>query len=187
MRFILQPWQLFFLILSGWVNREQQSMIEIQKAQIRILMQKMGRKRILLSDDQRRILAVKGKALGRKALFELTTIVTPDTILRWHRRLIAAKWDYSDRRRTHTGRPPISNDVVQLVLRFANENPTWGYNRIQGALANVGYQISDTSVGNVLKANGIEPAPLRRTTTTWKTFLKAHWDSIASIDFTTAY
>ena len=66
MRFVLQPWQLFFLILAGWVNREQQAMIEFQNAQIRILMQKMGRKRILLTDDQRRILAVKGKALGRK-------------------------------------------------------------------------------------------------------------------------
>lgn len=87
MRFVFQPWQLFFLILAGWINRKQQDVIEFQNAQIRILMQKMGRKRILLSDDQRRILAVKGKALGRKALMELTTIVTPDTIRRWHRRL----------------------------------------------------------------------------------------------------
>ena len=185
MRFVLQPWQLFSLILAGWINREQQEIIEFQNAQIRILMQKMGRKRILLSDDQRRILAVKGKALGRKALMELTTIVTPETIMRWHGRLIAAKWDYSDRRKSPPGRPPISNDVAQLVLRFANENPTWGYDRIQGALSNLGHQISDTTVGNILKENGIEPAPLRRKTSTWKTFLKAHWDSIASIDFTT--
>ena len=71
MRFVLQPWQLFFLILSGWVNRQQQKMIEFQNAQIRILMEKMGRKRILLTDEQRRVLAVKDKAL---ALFELTTI-----------------------------------------------------------------------------------------------------------------
>ena len=93
MRFVFQPWQLFFLILAGWINRQQQDIIEFQTAQIRILMEKMGRKRILLTDDQRRILAVNGKTLGRKTLTELTTIVTPDTILRWHRRLIAAKWD----------------------------------------------------------------------------------------------
>ena len=107
MNFVLLPWQLFFICLSGWVNRQQQEIIEFQNAQIRALMEKMGRKRILLGDDQRRVLAVKGKALGRKTLMELTTIVTPDTILRWHRQLIAKKWDYSDRRKTVPGRPPI--------------------------------------------------------------------------------
>ena len=89
------------------MNREQQAVIEFQNAQIRVLMEKMGRKRILLTDDQRRMLTVKGKALGRKTLMELTTIVTPDTIMRWHRRLIAAKWDYSDRRKNLPGRPRI--------------------------------------------------------------------------------
>ena len=185
MRFVLQPWQLLFLILAGWVNREQQAMIEFQNTQIRLLMEKMDRKRLLLTDDQRRTLAVKGKALGRKALMELTTIVTPDTILRWHRRLIAAKWDYSERRKNPPGRPPIPANITSLVLRFARENPTWGYDRIRGALLNLGHQISDTTVGNVLKANGIEPAPLRRRSTTWREFLKAHWDSIAAVDFTT--
>jgi len=93
MSFVLRPWQLFFLILFGWINRQQQEIIEFQNAQIQALMEKMGRKRILLTDDQRRVLAVKGKALGRKTMMELTTIVTPDTILRWHRRHIAEKWD----------------------------------------------------------------------------------------------
>jgi len=134
MNFILKPWQLFFLILSGWVNRRQQEIIEFQNAQIQALMDKMGRKRILLSDDQRRLLAVKGKALGRKTIMELTTIVTPDTILRWHRRLIAEKWDYSDRRHHAPGRPRVPDVVVQLVLRMAKENPTWGYDRIQRVL-----------------------------------------------------
>ncbi|MFT5854372.1 MAG: putative transposase [Verrucomicrobiales bacterium] len=148
-------------------------------------MDKMGRKRLLLTDDQRRVLAAKGKALGRKVLMELTTIVTPDTILRWHRRLIKAKWDYSDRRKKAPGRPPIPDEVAQLVLRTAKENPAWGYDRIQGALANLGHEISDTTVGNVLKEHGIELAPIRKQTTTWKTFLQAHWESIAAIDFTT--
>jgi len=185
MSFVLHPWQPFFLILSGLVTRKQQEIIDFQNAQIRILMDKMGRKRILLTDDQRRVLAVKAKALGRGALMELTTIVTPDTILRWHRRLIAAKWDYSDRRKKAPGRPSVPSEVARLVLRMAKENPTWGYDQIQGALANLGQRISDTTVGNIFRANGIEPAPTRKGTTTWKTFLKAHWDSIAAIDFTT--
>ena len=86
----------------------------------------------MLTDDQRRLLAVKGKVLGRKALSELTTIVTPDTILRWHRQLVARKWDYSERRRKKPGRPPLFDEVKQLVVRIAQENPTWGYDRIQG-------------------------------------------------------
>jgi putative transposase len=185
MSFVLRPWQLFFFILSGWVNRQQQEIIEFQNAQIQALIEKMGRKRILLTDDQRRVLAVKGKALGRKTMRELTTIVTPDTILRWHRRLIAEKWDYSDRKPKVPGRPPVPDKVTRLILRMASENPTWGYDRIQGALANLGHQISDTTVGNILRENGIEPAPERGHRTTWKTFLQAHWDSIAAVDFTT--
>lgn len=150
----------------------------------RIFAREAWQKRILLSDDQRRVLAVKGKALGRKALRELTTIVTPDTILRWHRELVAQKWDYSNKRKS-VGRPRLRQVIVDLILRLANESPTWGYDRIQGGLANVGYQISDTTVRNVLKAHGIEPAPERQRTGSWSTFLKAHWEVLAAIDFTT--
>ena len=115
---------------------------------------------------------------------ELTTIVTPDTILRWHRTLVAQKWDYTDRR-TSVGRPRVRQEIVDLVLRFARENSSWGYDRIQGALANLGHKISDQTVGNILKAHGIEPAPDRKRKTTWKTFIKSHWDVLAAIDFTT--
>lgn len=110
--------------------------------------------------------------------------MTPDTILRWHRELVAKKWDYSEKRQA-VGRPRIRQAIVDLILQFARENPTWGYDRIQGALANVGHHISDTTVGNVLKAHGIEPAPDRKRRTEWKTFLKAHWDVLAAIDLTT--
>ena len=184
MNVVLQPWQLLFAILSGWIHSRQQQIIEFQNDQLISLMKSQGKKRILLTDDQRRLLAVKGKALGRKTLRELTTIVTPDTILRWHRELVARKWDHSEKRKS-VGRPRIRQVIVDLILRFAKENPTWGYDRIQGALANVGYHISDTTVGNILKAHGIEPAPDRKRQTTWKTFLKAHWDVLAAIDFTT--
>ena len=185
MNFILQPWQLLVVILVGWVQRQQQAIIEFQNDQIKTLLAGQGKKRIRLTDDQRRRLAVKGKALGRTVLSEITTIVTPDTILRWHRELVAAKWDYSQKRQKQPGRPPVADVVTQLVLRMARENPTWGYSRIQGALANLGHQISDTSVGNLLKAHGVEPAPERKRKTSWKTFLKAHWDVLAAVDFTT--
>ena len=138
MSFLLQPWQLFFMVLASWVHREQQKIIEFYQTQLDAMMKAQGKKRILLSDEQRRLLAVKGKSLGRKALMELTTIVTPDTIMRWHRTLVAQKWDYSDRKNKQPGRPRIRQVIVDLILRFANENPTWGYDRIQGAVANIG-------------------------------------------------
>jgi len=117
-------------------------------------------------------------------LDELATIVTPETILRWHRELVAAYWDYRKRRKS-SGRPPVAQEIVELVLRMAKENPTWDYDRIQGALANLGHPFSDRTVGNILKAHGIEPAPDRKRQSTWKTLLAAHWDVLASIGFTT--
>ncbi len=185
MDFILRPWQLYLVILAGWINRQQQIVIDYLRTENQVLREQIGKKRILSTDDQRRRLAVKGKILGHKLLEEVGTLFTPDTILRWHRELVAQKWDYSDRRKNLPGRPRVRQVIVDLVLRFAKDNPTWGYDRIQGALANVGYHISDTTVGNILKAHGIEPAPDRQRTGAWSTFLKAHWDVLAAIDFTT--
>ena len=91
MKFVLQPWQLYLVFLAGWINRQQQIVIEYLRTENKVLKEKLGKKRILLNDDQRRVLAIKGKELGRKALTELTTIITPDTILRWHRQLVAQK------------------------------------------------------------------------------------------------
>ena len=184
MSFILQPWQLFCMVLASWVHREQQKIIEFYQAELKAVMDAQGKKRFRLTDNHRRLLAVKGKSLSRKVLMELTTIVTPDTIMRWHRTLVAKKWDSSDKRKC-VGRPRIRQVIVDLILRVARENPTWGYDRIQGALANVGYHISDQTVGNVLQEHGIEPAPDRKRQTTWKTFIKSHWDVLAAIDFTT--
>jgi putative transposase len=184
MSFVFRPWHLLALTAVGAAEQDYQRAVAYLMAENRVLKAKLGKKRILLTDDERRLLAVKGKELGRRALEQVATIVTPDTILRWHRELIAKKWDHSDKR-TSPGRPKVAKEVEELVLRMAKENPTWGYDRIQGALANLGHEISDTTVGNILKANGIEPAPERKKTTTWKTFIKAHWDVLAAIDFTT--
>ena len=184
MSFILQPWQLLFVILAGWVNEQQQQVIEYLRTENQVLKEKLGKKSILLSNDQRRRLAVKGKVLGRKRLEQIGTLFTPDTILRWHRFLVAGKWDYSSQR-TEVGRPRVRQEIVELVVRFAQENPTWGYDRIQGALANVGYHLSDQTIGNILQEQGIEPAPDRKRQTTWKTFIQSHWDVLAAVDFTT--
>jgi putative transposase len=184
MNFVLQPWQFLVVILAGWLHREQQEVIEFYQTQLEAVMKAQGKKRLPLTDHQRRLLAVKGKSLGRKALTELTTIVTPDTILRWHRTLVAQKWDYAERRKS-VGRPRVGHEIVELILQFSRENPSWGYDRIQGALANLGHKVSDQSVGNILKEHGIEPAPERKRQTTWKTFIKAHWAVLGAIDFTT--
>lgn len=138
----------------------------------------------MLNDEQRRRLAVKGKVLGRKMLHQVGTLFTPDTILRWHHLLVAKKWDYSHRRKS-AGRPTVEEEIVDLVLRIAKENPTWGYDRIQGALKNLGHDICDQTIGNILKRHGIEPQPDRKRQTTWKTFIKSHWDVLGAIDFTT--
>ncbi len=185
MNAVLHPWQFLLVGVAGWINRSQQDEIEYLQTENQVLREIVGTKRVLLNDDQRRRLAVKGKVLGLVRLRELAGIVTPETILRWHRQLVARKWDYSERREVKAGRPVIKPEIVDLVLKFARENPTWGYDRIQGALANVGHEVSDQTVGNILKANSIEPAPERKRQTTWGTFLKAHWDSLAAIDFTT--
>ena len=184
MNFVLQPWHLLLVILAGWINQQQQEVIESLRTENQVLKEAHGKKPIRLTDDQRRRLAVKGEVLGRKVLEEIATIFTPDTILRWHRQLVAQKWDYSHRR-GKVGRPRVSSEIAKLVLRMARENPTWGYDRIQGALANLGHRISDTTVGNILREHGIDPVPERKRQTTWKTFLKSHWDVLGVVDFTT--
>ena len=133
--------------------------------------------------DSMMISAAKGKQLGRRVLRELLTIVTPDTILRWHRELVARKYDGSDKRRP--GRPRIVDELRTLVIRMATENDGWGYTRIVGELAKLRYTISRSSVRRILKDQGMEPAPERLKHMPWSKFLKAHWDGFAAADFVT--
>jgi transposase InsO family protein len=172
------------LILAGWINRQQQQMIDYLRAENQVLREKLSGRRLLLNDRQRRLLAVKAKALGRELLEEVASAFTPDTLLRWHRLLVAKKWDFSHLTRK-CGRPQIASEVRDLVVHLATENPRWGYDRIRGALAVLGHRISATSAAKILREQGIEPAPQGKRKTTWKTFLKAHWDQLAAIDFTT--
>ena len=180
---VLQPWQLLLVSLAGWVNRHQQDVITYIQEENRILKGKLKGKRIRFTDDERRRLAVKGKALGRKILHEVASIVTPDTILAWHRKLIAQKWDYSNRR--GPGRPRVMTSIVELTARMAQENPNWGYTTIMGALANLGHEVARGTISNILREHGLEPAPQRSKRTPWSMFLKAHWDSVAAVDLFT--
>jgi len=168
-------------LVSGWVHRHQLIVIEFLQAENRMLKERLRGKRIRFTDEERALLARKAKAVGRKALLELDTIVSPDTLMRWHRRLVAQKWDFS--RRRGPGRPGIMREISQLIVRMAVDNPGWGYTRIQGALSNLDYKVGRGTVSNVLKRNGIEPAPERSKHTKWSTFLKAHWRVFAASDF----
>ena len=107
--------------------------------------------------------------------------MAPDTILRWYRELVARKYDGSARRQP--GRPPTAQEIVDLVLRMAEENPRWGYTRIRGALSNLGHEVGRTTIRRILKQHGVEPAPERRKRMPWATFLEAHWGAIAAMDF----
>jgi putative transposase len=176
----LSPVQVLLVTLAGWVNRHQQHVIEYLVEENRVLKGQLEGRRLRLTDDQRRRLAAKGRQLGRRVLRQVATIVTPDTILRWHRQLIARKWTFTPKR---PGRPRIMQEISSLILRMATENSTWGYTRIQGALKNLGHGVARSTVAKVLKAHGIPPAPDRPTS--WRTFLRAHWGAIAGADFFT--
>jgi len=173
----------FLLIAAGWVHRHQLIVIEFLQAENRLLKDRLSGRRIRFTDAERALLARKGKAVGRKALLELDTIVAPDTLLRWHRRLVAQKWNFAVRR--GPSRPGIMRHISELIVRMAQENPRWGYTRIQGALANLSHQVGRGTIANVLKRNGIEPSPERGRRTPWSTFLKAHWKVLAASDFLT--
>jgi len=138
-----------------------------------------------LQDAERKVLAEKGKPLG-KLLADVITMVQPETLLKWHRQLVAQKWDFSSRRHAKPGRTPVSVEVEQLVVQFARENPSWGYDRIVGALANLGYHISDQTVGNILQRQGLGPAPERKRHTTWAAFIRRHTAVLWATDFFTA-
>ncbi len=171
------------LTVCGWINRRQLLAIEYLREENRILRDQLGDRRIRLSDTQRRRLAQKGKALGRKALAELACIATPDTILSWYRRLIARKYDGSAN--ASVGRPRKANDIRELILRMAKQNPGWGYTRIVGALKNLGRDVGRMTVARVLAEHGIDPAPKRSKGMSWSEFLRIHWDGIAAADFFT--
>ncbi len=179
---MLQPWQILVTALAGWISRHQDTVIEYLREENRVLKQQLGHRQLRLTDDQRRRLAVRGKAIGRQALTEVASLVTPDTILCWHRQLIAEKWTH---KRRSPGRRRVMQLIEKLTIRMARENARWGYTRIQGALHNVGHRVGRTTIANILKRIGIDPAPERGKRMAWSQFLKSHWDVLAAADFFT--
>jgi transposase InsO family protein len=183
MRLALDPFRLLLISLAGWLNQCQQDVIDYLQEENRILREQHGGKRLRFNDDQRRRLAVRAKKLVWSMLHDLTTIVTPATLLAWHRRLIARKYDGSKQR--GPGRPRTRDEIQQLVVRMATENRDWGYRRIQGALANLGHEVARGTIANILREHGMEPAPQREGTTSWKEFLSRHREMMVAADFFT--
>jgi transposase len=181
MAIALDPIRFVLIALTGCMNQRQLQMIPARGEPCSARTAR-GR-RLRLTDDERRRLAAKAKGLGRKLLAEVAMIVTPETLLRWHRQLVAHKYDGSGKRRP--GRPRTAAEIEQVVVRMAQENRDWGYRRIQGALSNPGHKLARSTIADILARHGIEPAPERSRETTWKGFLGQHWELIVAADFFT--
>ena len=174
------PFQLLIAAVGGWLHREQADVIAFLREENRILKVRLAGQRLRFDDGERRRLGELGHRLGRRLLAQVATIVTPDTILRWHRELVARKWTY----RAGRGRPAgLQAHLRALVIRMATENPTWGYTRIQGALKNLGHRVGRSTIARILRAEGLPPG--RQRPMAWRTFVQAHWPALVAADFFT--
>jgi putative transposase len=171
--------QMLLVAFTSWLDRQERHALRYLIEENRVLRRQLQGRRLRLTEDDGRRLAARAYRVGRRALRQIATIVTPDTLLRWHRQLIARKWTY----RTRPGRRGALAEIRRLVVRMAEENPTWGYTRIQGALKNLGHQVGRSTIARILRAHGLPPGPERPTS--WQTFLRAHWGAIAGADFFT--
>jgi len=176
--------RLMLVSLAGWINQQQEDVIDYLQEEIRILQEQQGNRRRRFTEAQRSRLARKAKRIRYGRLKEVANLVTPQTLLAWHRKLIAIKYDSSGKRR-RVGRPPTKEEIRCLVVRMAEENRGWGYTRIRGALANLGHEIGRGTIVEILKQSGMEPAPERGRKTTWAEFLRAHWEVLGATDFFT--
>jgi putative transposase len=176
-------WARMLAYITGTVDQELLLRNEYLAAENRILRAQI-KGRLLLSDAEKTTLAEIAHRLGRKALEGLTAVATPDTLLACYRKLIASRFDGSKFRKS-SGRPRTDEEIERLVVRMAKENPGWGYDRIVGAMANLGYLLSDQTVGNILRRHDIPPTTKRKQTTSWKDFIRAHMAVMAATDFFT--
>jgi putative transposase len=178
-------WNQLLASITGSVNEELRLRNAYLAVENRILRNQIKTRRVLLTNAERQMLAELGHTLGRQALAEIATIAKPDTILAWHRKLMDQQGVPAQPRQS-VGRPRIDKELEDLVVRMARENRSWGYDRIVGALRNLGYHISDQTVGNILKRHGLPPAPERKKTTTWREFVRSHMDMLMVTDFFTS-
>jgi putative transposase len=175
-------WARILAYVTGTVDQELLARNEYLATENRILKDQL-KGRLMLSEAERATLGEIGHRLGRKVLAEVATVARPDTILAWYRKLVAGKFSGS-RARQGPGRPRLKREVEQLIIRMASENRDWGYDRIAGAMANLGYAISDQTVGNF--CDGLSPAPERKRTTQWSVFIRTHLAPLAETEFFTA-
>jgi putative transposase len=175
-------WARMLAYITGTVDQELLLRNEYLVAENRILKAQI-KGRLSFSEEEKATLAEIAHRLGRKALEEVAGAAQPDTILGWYRKLIARKFDGS-RFRQRVG--VVAEEIERFVVRMAKENPSWGYDRIVGALANLGHRLSDQTVGNLLRRHGLSPAPKRKQTVSWKDFIRSHRDVLVGVDFFTA-
>src|SRR5260370_8123241 len=176
-------WARILAYVTGTVDQELLLRNEYLAAENHIL-KAQWKGRLKLSDAERATLGEISHRLGRKVRGEVANVARPDSILAWYRNLVARKFDGSKARRS-PGRPQIKREVEQVIVRRARENRDWGYDRIVGALANLGYKVCDQTVGNVLQRHGLPPAPERKRTTTWSAFIRIHLALLVGTDFFT--
>ena len=174
-------WKRLLAYITGSVDHELLTRNEYLAEENRILRNQI-KGRLRLRDVERRNLAEIGQRLGRNALEEVAQLVRPETILAWHRKLVAQKFDGSKHRST-LGRPRQDRSVEEWVVQLARDNRTWGYKRIAGALENLGHRISRQTVANILKCHGLAPAPERGKRMLWKDFIQSHLAVLAAVDF----
>jgi len=174
-------WARILAYITGTVNQELLLRNEYLAAENRILKAQL-KAPLRLTDAERMTLAEIAHRLGRKALEDVANVVKPDTLMGWYRRLVARKFDGS-KSRHYPGRPRVDGEIEQLVVCMAKENSDWGYDRIMGAMENLGYTLSDQTVGNILRRHGILPAPACKHTTTWADFIRTHMAVLAGTDF----
>jgi putative transposase len=167
--------QLLVLLARGDTAKDLE--ILVLRHQLAVLRRQVARPELQPAD--RALLAALSRALPRSRW--RCFFVTPDTLLRWHRRLVAGAWTYPHR---GTGRPPLDQELQQLIVRLARENPRWGYQRIQGELLRLGLRVSATAIRTTLRRHGLDPTP-RPTTTTWRVFLHRQAAGILACDFFT--
>ena len=179
-------WLTLIACLAYCIDKELYKAIDYLREQVRVLIEQQEKenKRILLTNSQRMRVAAKANRLSRKMLERCTELFTVDTIMRWHRKLIAEKYDGS-RNRLYAGRRPIIEEIVNLVIRFKEENPRWGYRKIRDQVVYLGYNICKYSVKNILIEHGYDPEPDITVRSTWHEFIKSHWDVLTACDFFT--
>ena len=177
--------QFLVAILACALNEKMQKKLDYTQEEVRVLKEVIktltGKKRVPLTDEQRRRLAIKGKDLSPRERAEACQIVKSATILAWFRNLVAKKYDGSDKRRP--GRPRTPEERRKLVIELASSNPGWGYTKIRDALRGMKIELGRTTIADILKGAGLEPAPERDKKRTWKQFMKSHWNTLYACDF----